>query len=149
MRQIHWRLEDGSWLRITVGELSVMANARFRQLLREGADWTEANYGFRTQTDLEPENITIEIDLAEALYARAAMISAVRSVECGTAAEGKERPETWEPSELPEAWQSIDGFLNELPGALYKAWQNVANEVNPGLFWLDADLKKSDRLFVT
>lgn len=137
--------ETGEWLRLTLGACSAVDLARFRKSLREGKDWTweTLQYDFESPPDEMPgEDVLVAADAA---WNRSYMLAACKRVERATLNEGETEPTNWRESELPDAWQTVAGFVNEMPVLLYDTWRALALAWNPGVFFLngsDAEKKR-------
>jgi hypothetical protein len=69
---------------------------------------------------------------------RAHCLSALTEV-----AEAAEGSDDFVVVELPEEWQTVEGFLEDVPAVVFAAWAEASREVNPGLWVAFTDAEKN------
>lgn len=116
---------DGRVVRLSLSVLTMRDWGRYNVLRREGIEWLEAQ-GFSAKPSAGEDETTLELRLL--CVARAQMLAALVQVEAS-----EDGGLTWEPSTLPEAWQTLDGFFG-IPAELYQLWYAAALALNPGVF---------------
>jgi len=130
-------------LRLTVGVVTALGIARYRRLMRESTVWIDETFG--EVADSEDERTPEAREANDATYRRCYMLATLKSVEVGTCSPEDDAPNEWKAGELPTEWQSIDGFLNGVPGKLFSAWDTAAIDCNPDTFFIDLSDEKKRR----
>lgn len=122
-------------LRLIIGTANTLEYGRYEALRWEAAQW------FGQETGVDPLALTDDApapDVARAQKVlevglhRAYMLAVLRGVLWQQEAEGP-----WLAGELPESWQTVPGFAEQVPAPLYLAWREAARACNPGLWWVD------------
>lgn len=133
-------------LRLVISEMNTLQHARWLRYQREVHQWAVDTLGISEELDSEKE-LSLEVaDRQERGYRRAAMLGALRRIEIGTCTADADEPTTWTEATLPQEWQTIDGFIDDMPFRLFDLWMLLAVECNPGAFFAegksDPDQKK-------
>lgn len=113
--------------RFTFAAMSVTQHGRYDANRRQAQAWLKATYG-----DAEDDaRNAAGIDAIRWAFVMAALVSvATRQAnrvadDAGAAA--------WQPIDLPAAWLSPAGYMDEIPADLAEAMAEAAFEINPGL----------------
>lgn len=133
-------------LRLVISEMNTVQHARWLRYQRETTQWATDVLGIATDDPEGEEQLSADVsERRERGFRRAAMLGALKRVEIGTSAADEEEPSAWQNAELPKEWQTIDGFIDELPWKLFNLWLALAAECNPGAFFreVETDEKKS------
>ena len=126
-------------IRITVGTCNVLEHARYGEYQREVWDWFKEKTGVSIDEVTDGQEFNIDEmtwKIMDVGMHRAYMLASLRRVEVMRASYGDE-DEDWKEAELPEEWQTIEGFAQNVPAALFERWADAARRCNPGLFWVD------------
>ncbi|MCC6457279.1 MAG: hypothetical protein IT328_20160 [Caldilineaceae bacterium] len=133
-------------LRLTLSEMNTLQHARWMRLQRETTLWATETLGVADGDEEGVSEDDAEIaDRRERAYRRAAMLGALKRTEIGTCAPDADEPETWQETDLPKEWQSVDGFIDEMPWQLFDLWLVLAAQCNPGAFFKEPETEQKKR----
>lgn len=136
-------------LRIHIKTCTVLDLARYRRNLREVNEWVVENLGKPiaelTDAELDAAEEDGTLPMFRVGQDRAEMLAALGGVE------RREGDGEWLSAQLPDAWQDIEGFAQQMPAGVYLAWRAAMWACNPGLFGTsnDDDEKKSGHISVS
>lgn len=128
--------------RITVACLNTLQYGRYEANRRQVAPWMVARGG-KTVDDLIATDAGALLIEAGLRWARAN--AAVTAVETRTGNRVTDVASEWQAADWPQL-ESIDAFVDEVPGDLVEALDALIFDINPGLFRFgegDADTKKN------
>lgn len=127
-------------LRLTVGVVNALGMARYRRLVREFSIWLRDACGVDVDDEgaMSPE----EGDLLDVGYRRGYMLGALKKIERGTCAPDDDVPTEWQPAKLPAEWETIEGFIEQMPVTLFEQWDAAALTCNPDTFFVRLDDEK-------
>lgn len=129
---IEWP-EEKPEVRITLATLDGLMHARYLALIRQMNDWFEEYSGHRLSDmdDWPDDVIEASATALNFVVTFAQNVASIETVEVPT--KGGE----WRRVPIPPAWQTIDGYRDNIPPRLSDLWNAEALIVNPGLWTVD------------
>lgn len=118
-------LGEGIKVRLKIGQCTMRDVANYNVFRREGMEWEKA-LKLADPTGNTGEMVT---ELRLSWLARAQMLAALKQCDLST-----DDGNTWTVSTMPEAWKTVDGFLDTVPASLYWEWHQMSLDHNPGLW---------------
>lgn len=143
-QQLAAELAPAEQTRITLSTLSALQAARYEGAKRQVRSWMEEVTG-------RPAAEAIDNDDGRRLFQLglgwARFYCTVTKIETRTArrivnhneTEGANKPVKWKDQPLPPAWETPAGFLEDVPADLANALKDAAEDLNPGIFYVQTD----------
>lgn len=132
-------------IRVTVGTVNALQQAKYQSYLRKARSWFEQESGmppadFIEDVPEEAEEYEYLWGLLNMSHAWAGVLAASRKYEVRNysllTAEAKG---DWEEYPIPTEWRNVESFLNSVQPELLWNLNSLANEVNPNLWHVPGD----------
>lgn len=146
---VSFELPDGSQIRITCGGCSEFDIATYRTRCAAARTYLNETYGLDAdawRSDDIVASLGDHFSEWSILTEWASMLAAFRKLERRLA----ENDQWEEVVGLPDAWTKPATGPRSIPAVMFRAWVNLVNELNPGVFTVAQSntAKKSVRLIV-
>lgn len=132
-------------IRITVGTVNALQQAKYQSYLRKARSWFEQESGmppadFIEDVPEEAEEYDYLWGLLNMSHAWAGVFSSTRKYEVRNYSLLTSEPKgEWEEFPIPAEWKSVEGFLGTVQAELLWNLNSLANEVNPNLWHVPSD----------